>query len=405
MSMHLTLLAAVAVLPLQAPRDHSPAPVTVTTLDGAQVRGAVDGLAGGELRVAVEGRVVAVPWSSVLALHGTAPRPGAAVTVRLVGGDELRGDLRAGDAGGETLVLESRSLGAVAVPVDRVRSVILHALAGQREFSDAERGEQAEVLFVPAKRGFDAIAGAIHRFTSEGVMFAVLGNDTPRLFPYARLAGLAVRDGQPPDTLGDSVLVTRSGDVVAVRVVELTATGLVVEGERARRATLPWSEVATLLRRGSKRVFVSDLTPELVDEASFFGDGAPLFPWRPNRNVSGGFLVANGLTYARGLGVHSRSNLTFRVPAGAARFQCLVAIDDEVLALPARGVVDIAVLLDGQEVLARKGIMSGGPAINLGAIPVRAGAVLTLRVEHGAGLDLGDHVDWLHAVFLPEVGS
>lgn len=411
MSMLATLCTAFALcLPQPAraqPTGAQPVDeLTVTSLDGAQVRGVVLGASGGELSLQVDGRPVALSWAAVLALHGGAPRPAGAVTVRLVGGDEVCGDLRTGDAAGETLVVESRSLGAVAIPVDRVRTVTLHALAGQRlEFTDGERGEHAEVLFVPARRGFDAIAGAIHRFTAEGVLFAVTGSDAPRLFPYSRLAGLAVRDGQPAEGDADSLLVTRSGDVVSVNVSELSAKGLVVLGERGRKSTLPWSEVATLLRRAPGRVFASDLEPTAVDEATFFGDGAPLYPWRRNRSVGGGFLVAGGLTYARGLGVHSRASLTFTVPAGATRFLGLVAIDDEVLALPARGSVDVAVLLDGREVFVHRGLQSGGAAVNLGAIEVRPGASLTLQVTHGAGLDLGDRVDWLHAVFVPRSGS
>lgn len=406
MSMHATLCAAFALCFPQPSRAQRVEELTVTSLDGTQVHGALLGSTGEELRMQVDGRPVALRWATVLAVHGGAPRQAGAVTVRLVGGDEVCGELRAGDAAGETLVVESRSLGTVAIPVDRVRAVTLHALAGERlEFTDSERGDHAEVLFVPARRGFDAIAGAIHRFTAEGVLFAVSGSDTPRLFPYSRLAGLAVRDGLPAEGEADSLLVTRSGDVVSVNVSELSAKSLVVLGERGRKSTLPWSEVATLLRRAPGRVFASDLEPTAVDEATFFGDGAPLYPWRRNRSVGGGFLVASGLTYARGLGVHSRASLTFTVPAGATRFLGLVAIDDEVLTLPARGVADVAVLLDGREVFAHRGLQSGGAAVNLGVIPVRPGARLTLQVTHGAGLDLGDRVDWLHAVFVPEPGS
>lgn len=67
--------------------------------------------------------------------------------------------------------------------------------------------------------------------------------------------------------------------------------------------------------------------------------------------------------------------------------------------LPARGDVDIAVLVDGKPVVERSGVRGGAPT-ELGTLPVRAGSRLTLRVDFGHGLDLGDRVDWLHAALV-----
>jgi hypothetical protein len=378
--------------------------LAVTRTDGTVVTGEVVRLTASAAELRVAGQSLTVARTDTLALHSSVPRFGAAVTARLVGGDELRGELRGGDAAGESLVVESRSLGNVTIPTDRLQALVVHKVAGDAgasEFVLPAEGEHDEAIFLPAKRGFDTVFGVIHRFTSDGVLFAPSGGNGPRPYSLDKIAGIALRSGNGADGKRNCVLVTRGGDVIAVDVTQGDGTAVHLIDDRGRPFMLPWSEVATLLFAGPARVFLSDLQPDNVDESSALtAAGDVLYPWRADRNVRGGFLVVGGRTYARGLGVHSRSALTFTVPDGCTTFCVAVGIDDEVRTLPARGEVDVAVLLDGQVVAEQAAVRAGAPAHSFPALAVRAGSKLTLRVEFGAGLDLGDRVDWLHAVLL-----
>jgi hypothetical protein len=116
--------------------------------------------------------------------------------------------------------------------------------------------------------------------------------------------------------------------------------------------------------------------------------------------LADGFLVVGGRTYGKGIGVHSRCTLTYRVPPKMTRFHAKVAIDDEVKSLGVKGDVDVLVRV-GEDVLFRhKGLRFGQGPKSLGTLKVRPGSLLTLEVNFGKGLFLGDRVDWLSAVFL-----
>ncbi len=397
-SLLLVLSGLLATVPAQSPQ------VVVSRIDGSVVIGEMARVteAAVELRVASE--AVTIARADVLALHGGVPRLGATVTARLVGGDEVRGELRGGDSGGESLMIESRSLGNVTLATDRLLALVVHKVAGDAEASEfvlPTEGEYDEAIFLPAKRGFDTLFGAIHRFTNDGVLFAATSSATPRSYTLDQIAAVALRGSKAAAGKATALLITRGGDAIAVDVVRADGAALELADDRGRPFTLAWSEVATLLFRGNDRVFLSELQPDAVEQGSALaGEDEALYPWRRDRNVRGGFLVVGDRTYARGLGVHSRCVLTFTVPAGYDTFCVAVGIDDEVRALPARGDADVAVLVDGQVVAELARVRVGAEAQSLGRLSVSGGSKLSLRVEFGAGLDLGDRVDWLHAVLV-----
>src|SRR5688572_25715681 len=122
MSMRRTLFLS-ALAGLLASATAQAPQVTVSRLDGTGLTGHAVRLADGMLELRTGEGSVTVPLADILALHGAAPRPTAPVTARLVGGDEVRGELRGGDAGGETVTIDSRSLGSVSIAVDRLQAL------------------------------------------------------------------------------------------------------------------------------------------------------------------------------------------------------------------------------------------------------------------------------------------
>jgi hypothetical protein len=300
-------------------------------------------------------------------------------------------------------VLQSRSLGQVAIKVDRLLALVVHGQAGDATPEDFAVGDDGngEALFMPAKHGFDTWRGAIERFTEGGVLFEWREGEPPREFGYDRLAAVALAGGIAPDRARPVRLLTRSGDRVAVDLIGASRGGAVFELEGERKVEVPWSEVAAITFMGPDRLFLSDLEPVQVRERAFIADAdEPLYPYRRDRSCLGGPLVSQGVAYGKGLGVHSRSLLTYRVPESAARFFTLVGLDDSVLELDFGGAVDVRVLLDGEVLGTVSGLRRGQPAHNFGALEVAPGRLLTLEVDFGAGIDIGDRVDWLSPVFL-----
>lgn len=401
------LRALVVGLAAFSPRAQEPILLTTTAGERLQVR--LVRLAGqgaaAQLVVRTAKGERSLPLSTVLGLHGRAPRPSGSAVVRLVGGDELRGAIEGGDAAGETFVLRSPTLGPLTVRIDRMRRIefVDRIGAGARaEMRVPEDADAEEALFRKAERGFDTILGAIHRFEERGVLFEWTEGEEPRLYPYDTLAGIALAGGEGPPAPMPLRLVTRSGDVLGVELRAAGPRGLRLRAEGGVELRLDLADVSALTWMVPGRWFLSDLQPVRVEErGSHLTEGAvPLYRHRADRSVTGGFLAVEGRAFGKGLGTHSRCVLTYRVPDGAHRFWTMVGLDDEVLQLPVRAAATVSVRYDGKVVFGPKTVQSGGPLLDPGVLRVEPGKLLTLEVDFGPGWFLGDRVDWPMAVFL-----
>ncbi len=397
-------LAMVATAPCRA--QQPPEPVVkpdssllqVALIDGRLIDAdTISSEPGGGFALRRAGQEVKVGAGDLLSVHGGAVVEAGLPSVWLAGGEVLRGAVVGGDRSGDTLELQSPVLDRLQVPVDRL--LALTASATPRP--DALRLPDGvdEALFRRARFGFDRIVGAVHEFGPRGVRFLSTGEKEPRWFALTDLIGLRIADPQPRAVAAPNELWTRTGDRLGVTVQRATGEQVECTLESGRQVSLRWRDIACLTWRASG-TFVSDLEPQQVSESGF--DGDVLYPWQRDRSTDGEALVAGGRTFGKGLGVHSRSRLTFVVPNGAARFWTRVAIDDTAAALLVRADVDVRVLLDGKIVFAKQGLGPGQSPLDSGPIAVRPGQALVLEVDFGKGRELGDRVGWLSPVFLPE---
>ncbi len=110
----------------------------------------------------------------------------------------------------------------------------------------------------------------------------------------------------------------------------------------------------------------------------------------------GNVITLNGVTYTKGLGVHSNSAITFDLNGQYERFIADVGIDDEVGGL---GSVTFEVWLDGSQIY-DSGLMTGNTATRNVDVGVEGGNELRLVVaDAGDGLNY-DHADWANAKLL-----
>jgi hypothetical protein len=406
-------VAQVAPLPAQE------TPFLLSRSDGKQWQVRWTGIRGQgadlQLRVRHLTQTRWVGIQEVLELHGPAPKVKASAAIYLVGGSELKGQITGGDEGGNTLTVSTPALGALVVQVDRLRCIVFreNAPLADNGFQLPEGTKREEALFKRARRGFDTILGEVERFTGEGILFVVPRADYPQLFRYRELAGYAFRGGYKAKDPGPVQLITTGGDLLRVHLLSLSNGKLSFRTEGSK-LQIPLDRIASLAFLSVPGCrYLSEL-PVLREEERASADDlgtAPLFRFRRDRTASGGFvgkarhpadgfLTVHGHTYGRGLGVHSRSKLTFRVPKGCTRFHALVGIDDEVLATGIRGDADVQVKMRDKVLFQAKGLRRGQAPHNLGILKVEPGALLTLEVDFGKAMFLGDRVDWLNPVFL-----
>ncbi len=104
-------------------------------------------------------------------------------------------------------------------------------------------------------------------------------------------------------------------------------------------------------------------------------------------------LTLNGVTYAKGLGVHSFSSLTYALDNRFSRFQSFIGVDDEVGNF---GSVNFRVLVDGQEIF-RSNTLTGSSPTQAIDLDVSGKRTLQLIVDNADGRSDFDHANWADA--------
>ena len=154
----------------------------------------------------------------------------------------------------------------------------------------------------------------------------------------------------------------------------------------------PWSTVYRVEHRGRTIGFLSQMDPVKATG----GDGVGLaLSWQRDRNAMSQPLRLRGEIHDNGLGMHAPTELVFDLPAGGQKFLAVVGLDEE---FGRKGDCVVVVQVDDREALRQR--LRGTDKPLPVDIDIRNGRRLTLRVEPGENLDLGDHVNWYGARLL-----
>ena len=137
--------------------------------------------------------------------------------------------------------------------------------------------------------------------------------------------------------------------------------------------------------------YLSDLTP-----ASATNAWGPVERDQSNGEAGAGdgrTLTLNGVTYAKGLGVHAASDITYTLGGAYTRFTSSIGVDDEV---GSNGSVVFQVWADGIQLFASS-TMSGSTATQLVDVDLTGRQSLRLVVTGGSDGIAYDHANWANA--------
>jgi hypothetical protein len=109
--------------------------------------------------------------------------------------------------------------------------------------------------------------------------------------------------------------------------------------------------------------------------------------------ADGGTLTLNGVTYAKGLGVHAGSDTTYALGGNYTRFISDIGVDDTV---GSNGSVVFQVWADGVQIY-DSGIMTGSSATRTVDVDVTGRQNLRLVVTDGGNGNGFDHANWASA--------
>ncbi len=238
----------------------------------------------------------------------------------------------------------------------------------------------------------DVLRGSLAGWNENGIAFTSGGLELPPI-PAERVAAIVIRHDELNATLNeglrawigftDGSRLLASSIVVREGQLEAVAAGHTFQSRALR---LCW-----LQPLGGRIVYLSDLTAAGYRHVPFLNQS---WPYHRDANVLGQPLRAQGRWYAKGLGLHTRSRLTYALEPGHREFAAEVALDD---AAGPEGSVSCYVFV-GRELKYRSPILrAGDPPVSVRVPLDENSESLTLVVDFAERGDMQDYVDWLNA--------
>lgn len=290
--------------------------------------------------------------------------------------------------------------GAIRFPLDDVRGVRMLPEQGSSVFEQALRnGEAFDRLFAQTGDELVIIKGFIERLDDEEVAFQ--WNEQPRTIARAKLFGIVLAVvGPSPDRAGQCLLELDDGSSLwgTIESLETVAQSrpatLKFHVGNDTQMTVPWNSVVRVSVQSDRLVYLSDLTPVEVDEEPVV---ALPRSWQRDKSVAGRPLALGARSFIKGIGVQAYSRLVFDAQGEFELMTATIGIDAET---GGRGDCVFVVVGDGEE-LFRKRVKGADPPTDL-RVDIRGMKEVSLLVEPGEDLDLGDHADWCDACFIRE---
>ena len=378
----------------------APETVEVQTVGGDAISGSLVELNDQKVTLQTAAGQVSLEIDKVAAVSPKGngpPAQQAAVWVKLVDGSLLVGQDYAVADGQARLTTPE---GTIEVPARDVVSVRLQAQteATAAQWTRIIEGKiDADLIVVRSDQSLDYHKGVLHNVTGQTVEFALDGEILPVKRPkvygliYRHPAGRQLPEAhcRLTDAAGSQWLV-RSIVLEKEKLRWTTPTGLTATRVLASVTRVDFSE--------GKIVFLSDLKPESVTWTPFFGTNGKLpalaefYAPRRDRALGAKPLKLGGKQYAKGLALHSRTEMVFRLPGRFRRLVAIAGIDEGVRP---RGNVRLVIRGDDR-VLLEKTVAGTDPPlpVDLDLSGVRRLAIL---VDFGEDLDVADHLDLCEA--------
>jgi hypothetical protein len=254
----------------------------------------------------------------------------------------------------------------------------------------------SDVLVVRGDANLDYHAGVLSDVNAETVQFQLDGELLP--IKRSKVFGIVYRhpsDESLPspicrliDAFGSQWQVKKLGLNGKLELV--TPAGMAVHCSQDNILRIDYS--------AGKIAYLSDLKPDTVKWTPFFATAKntdsveKFFQPRLDCNFDSGPLQIAGKKYDKGLAIHSRTEMVYRLPDSFRRFKAVAGIDDSV-----RPQGNIQLTIRGDDKVLLDATISGtdGPkGIDLDISGTRR---LDILVDYGKNTDVGDQLDLCNA--------
>ncbi|MCA9269444.1 MAG: NPCBM/NEW2 domain-containing protein, partial [Planctomycetales bacterium] len=294
--------------------------------------------------------------------------------------------------GGKQLQLDARRVSSVRfLPQDERVRELWNSIVASRPKGDAvvvRKGGDGKPIVL------DFLEGAVRDVSSASIQFDFEGDTLQINRSRVRVEGIVYYEPAqraPPQAVCQ--VEDAGGDLWRATRLSIDGDALSLETPTGLSHSVPLARVRTMDFSLGKIVYLSDLAAIKESWQPFVAVGAPspetrrLFQIRRDEGLGGGPLALGETQFRKGLAMHSRSEITFRLPGSFSRFVATCGIDTRLkrpgnVRLEVRG--DDKVLLD-REISAE----SGAAALD---VDISGSGRLTILVDYGQGLDIGDQL-------------
>ncbi|MCH8053860.1 MAG: NPCBM/NEW2 domain-containing protein [Planctomycetes bacterium] len=251
----------------------------------------------------------------------------------------------------------------------------------------AARSESKDTLIALRENKPRSLEGAIEAISGDGGSFN-FRNRVLR-FTSRNAVGLvlaAVAGAKP----APAVCVIDDGYRIAGHILRTSSDTISIRGVSDATISLSVPTIHEIRFNSTRVVYLSDLKPSDEQQRSVFDIRWPV---RFDRAVSNRPLALNGRSYAKGLGVHAHSEITYQLDQAYRSFAATIGIDD--FTRPA-GHVIFQVFGDDRELFS-SGPITGRDDPRDVLVDLAGVRVIRLVVQQAEQLDIGDHADWANA--------
>lgn len=251
-------------------------------------------------------------------------------------------------------------------------------------WSDMQKRDfETDALIIRKGDILDYLTGVIGDIDDKTVKF-LIDNDELEL-PREKVFGLIFYHRTSRNTKSVCGISLTDGGLLLARSVELMDTNLNARLSVGGSLELPLSKIESLDFSNGKVVYLASMEPRDVQYVPYFDI---TWTYRRNSNLDGGPIRLDGKTYSKGLSIHSRTTLKYRLRGDYRRFRAVMGIDQIV---EGRGNVKVVISADDNVLL--ETTVKGTDKPQTLDLDVSGARDLTILVDFGEDLDIADHLD------------
>ncbi len=311
--------------------------------------------------------------------------------VLLAHGDRIRAIAQSSTQ--ESLRVNSELLGDVTIPLERVLAIVLNPPADARSREQLCRrlsvGKRRQDVLVLVNG--DELAGTFTALSDLTVRLDTARGEVSVNRSEVRAIALSTELlSAPRPTALMAQVVLADGSELALLDGRMQGSSLRGRAAFGGDVSMPLEQVVALEFRNGRITYLSDLAAPDHRHTPFLNTA---YEFELDRSVLGQAISLRGQVFRKGIGVHTRSELTYALAGGATRFESVVGIDDE---SNGQGVVVFRVLLDGKAAWESPPLTGRSPPLPV-RVDLGRATKITLVADFVNQGDVLGHADWAGA--------